>query len=133
MREGLTGGHMRCPFGSTDMDEDHLSDEISRLEARIEQLAEKIERCRKIMLGARGAIVVAGVLALAMMAGVIRFDGLPVLASLSLLLGGVVTLGSNSSTLDEAAVALQAAEAQRAGLIGQIDLRVVGGSQAVAG
>ena len=83
------------------------------------------------MLAARGAIAVAGILALAMMAGVIRFDGLPVLASLSLLLGGVVTLGSNSSTLDEAAVALKDAEAQRAALIGQIDLRLVGGSQAV--
>jgi hypothetical protein len=108
-----------------------VHDEISRLEDRIEQLAEKIERCRKIMLAARGAIAVAGVLALAMMAGVIRFDALPLLTCLSLLLGGVVTLGSNSSTLDEAAVAMKEAEAQRAALIGQIDLRLVGGSEAL--
>jgi hypothetical protein len=108
-----------------------IHDEISRLEDRIEQLVEKIERCRKIMLAARAAIAVAGVLALAMMAGVIRFDALPLLASLSLLLGGVVTLGSNSSTLDEAAAALKDAEARRAALIGQIDLRLVGGSQAL--
>jgi len=107
-----------------------VHEEISRLEDRIEQLAEKIERCRKIMLGARGALVVAGLLILAMMAGVIRFDGLMIVVSLSLLLGGVVTLGSNSSTLDEAAVALKDAEAQRAMLISQIDLRLVGGSEA---
>jgi hypothetical protein len=109
---------------------DDVHDEISRLEDRIEQLADKIERCRKIMMAARGAIAVAGILALAMMAGVIRFDALPLLASLSLLLGGVVTLGSNSSTLDEAALAMKDAEAQRAALIGQIDLRLVGGSEA---
>jgi hypothetical protein len=108
-----------------------VHEQISRLEDRIEQLAEKIERCRKIMLAARGAIAVAGVLALAMMAGVIRFDALPLLTCLSLLLGGVVTLGSNSSTLDEAAVAMKEAEAQRAALIGQIDLRLVGGSEAL--
>ncbi len=122
---------IRVHPGPADMDDDHLHDEISRLEARIEQLADKIEHCRKIMLAARGAIAVAGVLGVAMMAGVIRFDALPLLTCLSLLLGGVVTLGSNSSTLDEAAVALKDAEARRAGLIGQIDLRLVGGSQAV--
>ena len=66
------------------------------------------------MLAARGAIAGRQSWLVAMMAGVIRFDGLPMLASLSLLLGGVVTLGSNSSTLDEAAVALKDAEAQRA-------------------
>jgi hypothetical protein len=110
---------------------DNVHDEISRLEDRIEQLADKIERCRKIMLGSRAAIVMAGLLILAMMAGVIRFDGLPVLASLCLLLGGVVTLGSNSSTLDEAAIAMKDAEARRAALIGQIDLRLVGGSDLV--
>ncbi len=110
---------------------DDVHDEISRLEDRVEQLADKIERCRKIMLAARGAIAVAGILGVAMIAGVIRFDALPLLTCLSLLLGGVVTLGSNSSTLDEAAVALKDAEAQRAALIGQIDLRLVGGSQPV--
>ena len=41
------------------MDDDDPRDDISRLEARIEELADKIERCRKIMLAARGAIAVA--------------------------------------------------------------------------
>ena len=112
------------------MDDDRLRDDISRLEARIEALAEKIERCRKIMLVARGTIAAGGVLIATMAIGLVRLDGLPILASLSLLLGGVVALGSNRSTRDEATAALKAAEAERAALIGRIDLRLVGGEPA---
>ncbi len=113
------------------MDHDDLRDDISRLETRIEQLAERIEHCRKIMLGARGAISAGVILIVAMAIGLIRFDGLPILASLCLLLGGIVALGSNRSTRDEAAVGLRAAEAQRADMIGRIDLRLVDGSEEI--
>lgn len=107
------------------MDDDRLRDDISRLEARIEELAERIERCRKVMLIARGALTAGTILIAAMATGLVRFDGLPIVASLSLLLGGIVALGSNRSTLDEAAAALKTAEAQRTALIGRIDLRPV--------
>jgi hypothetical protein len=107
------------------MHDDDLRDDISRLEAKIEELADKIERCRKFMLIARAAIAFSAGLIVAMAIGLIQFDGLPILTSLSLLLGGIVALGTNSSTLDEANVALKAAEAQRAQLIGRIDLRLV--------
>jgi hypothetical protein len=113
------------------MTTDDLHTDIDRLEARIEELADRIERCRKYMLVSRAAIAVGGVLIVAMIVGVIRFDALPILASLTMILGGFVALGSNSSTLDEAAAALQSAEAQRAALIGRIDLRLVGGSHDV--
>ena len=113
------------------MDDDDRREDIARLEARIEQLAERIEHCRKIMLVARGAIVAGLVLLVAMAIGLVSFDGLPILGSLCLLLGGIVVLGSNRSTRDEASTALQAAEAQRADLIGRIDLRIVGGSEEV--
>lgn len=109
------------------MTDDHTHDQISRLESRIEELADKIEWCRKIRLGALGAITAGSILIVAMLAGVIQLDGLPILGSLSLLLGGLVALGSNSSTQEEATIALQAAEAERSALIGSIDLRVVGG------
>ena len=113
------------------MTTDDLHTDIDRLEARIEELADRIERCRKYMLVSRAAIAVGGVLIVAMIVGLVRFDALPILASLTMILGGFVALGSNSSTLDEAAAALQVAEAQRAGLIGRIDLRLVGGSHDV--
>jgi hypothetical protein len=52
-------------------------------------------------------------------------------AAFAAVIGGVVLLGSNRSTLQEATAALQAAEAQRAALIGEIDLRVVSSRNSV--
>ena len=64
-------------------DDDNPGDEISRLEAKLEELAE-VSEC------------------------------------------GVVSLGSNISTLQQAMAAMSAAEARRSDLISRIDLRVVG-------
>jgi hypothetical protein len=47
------------------------------------------------------------------------------LASIALVLGGIVSLGSNVSTLRQTEAAIGSAEARRADLIGAIDLRVV--------
>jgi len=47
-------------------------------------------------------------------------------AAITALLGGVVTLGSNSSTAKDAASQLAEAAAARDELIGSIELRVVG-------
>jgi hypothetical protein len=59
------------------------------------------------------------------MFGVIPFDPLALTGAMAAGLGGVVTLGSNNSTAKEAATQLAAAEAERAELIGSIDLRVI--------
>ena len=58
--------------------------------------------------------------------GIIPFDPLALTGAMAAGLGGVVTLGSNNSTAKEAAAQLAEAEAQRAVLIGSIELRVVG-------
>ena len=47
------------------------------------------------------------------------------LGSIALVLGGIVSLGSNVSTLRQTEAAISAAEARRARLIGNIDLRLV--------
>src|SRR5262249_47446031 len=103
------------------MDED-AREEISRLEAQIEQLAAAIESCRKVDLASKVAVGLGGALLLAITVGVIRFDPTAFIAAVAALLGGTVLYGSNSSTSREKAAALQAAEAKRAELIGQIDL-----------
>jgi hypothetical protein len=107
---------------------DEISDpreQIVRLEARIEELAAKLESCRKFMLAARIAMALGGILLAAGFIGVIRFDALAMVAAITVVLGGIVVAGSNRSTAREAADQLAAAERDRAALIGLIELRVV--------
>ena len=109
------------------MDEGDPGQQIARLEARIEELAEAIESCRKIILISKGAIAIGGLLIVVAVLGVIRLDPMVTIASIAAIIGGIVVYGSNTSTADQATAAMQAAEAHRAELIGRIDLRVVGG------
>ena len=108
------------------MDEDDPADEIARIEARIEQLAEIAERCRKIILVSRAAIAGGVALLLVMMLGLFGSSGVAAIGSIAVVLGGIVSLGSNVSTLRQTTDAIGAAEALRSELIGRIDLRVVG-------
>ena len=110
----------------TDNDTDP-HDTIERLEAQIEALHARIENCRKFEAAARFALLVGGALLLAMMVGVMAFDPLALIAALVGLLGGVVVLGSNKSTREQAAAELAKAESRRADLIGSIELQTVPG------
>jgi len=101
-------------------------DEIVRLEAQIEDLAARIENCRKFILAGRVAVAGGAILLAAMLFGAIRFDPAVMAGAVAVALGGIVVAGSNGSTAKEAANQLAAAEADRAALIGEIDLRLVG-------
>ena len=52
------------------MDEEDSIDEISKIEARIEELAEVSERCRKIILASKAAIGGGAVLLLVAILGI---------------------------------------------------------------
>jgi hypothetical protein len=100
-------------------------DEIVRLEAQIEDLAARIESCRKFILAGRIAMAGGGIILLAMVVGVMRLDPTVMAGAVAAVLGGIVAAGSNSSTAKEAAAEMAVAEAQRAALIGQIEFRLV--------
>jgi hypothetical protein len=102
-------------------------EEIVRLEAEIERLAETIESCRKLILIAKGVMAVAAVLVVAAFFGFITVDPAVLIAAFGIVLGGLVVFGSNTSTLEQAKAATKAAELRRSELIGKIDLRLVGG------
>ena len=104
-------------------------DAIGRLEARIATLEAKVESCRKFEAAARLALALGGVLLIALLLSLVPFDPLSFLGAIAALLGGVVMLGSNSSTRKQTQAELAAAEAQRTTLIGAIDLRVVRGGE----
>ena len=110
------------------MPDDDPTDEISLLEERLEELAEVSERCRKIILVSKAAIAGGAALLLVMILGVFGSSQVAALGSIAAVLGGIVSLGSNVSTLRQTSDAIRAAEALRSDLIGRIDLRVVGDS-----
>jgi hypothetical protein len=107
------------------MTDDDPPDEISDIEDRIEALAEIAERCRKFILASKLAI--AGGFALLLFAILGLFGAGPVaaLGSIALVLGGIVSLGSNLGTLRQTVAAISDAGAIRSELIGGINLRVV--------
>jgi hypothetical protein len=107
------------------MTEEDPTDEISQVEARIEELAEIAERCRKITLASKAAIAGGVALLLVMMLGLFGPSQVAALGSIAMVLGGIVSLGSNVSTLRQTEAAISAAELLRSDLIGRIDLRVV--------
>jgi hypothetical protein len=109
------------------IDEDNPNDEISRIEARLDELAEVSERCRKIILVSKAAIAGGVALLLVMMLGLFGSSNqVAAIGSIAVLLGGIVSLGSNVSTLRQTMAAMSAAEVLRSDLISKIDLRVVG-------
>jgi hypothetical protein len=107
------------------MTEDDSPDEIALLEARIEELAETAESCRKFILGSKVAIGGGVALLLASTFGLLGAGLTALLGSIALMLGGVVALGSNVSTLRQTEAAISGAEARRLALIGGINLRLV--------
>lgn len=111
-------------------DEGDPHDEIARLEAQIEALAATVESCRKIMLVAKVAIAGGALLILAMIMGSVRTELASLAGATAALLGGIVLLGSNKSTADQALAKMKKAEAARAELIDRLELRPVDGGLA---
>jgi hypothetical protein len=108
------------------MQDDDPTDEISRIEARLEELAEVAERCRKFVLASKLAIAGGIALLLVMMLGLFGSNQVAAIGSIAMVLGGIVSFGSNVSTLRQTTAAISAAEALRSDLISRLDLRVVG-------
>jgi hypothetical protein len=106
--------------------QDQMRERIADLERRIEELTRSIEGCRKIILASKGLTGAGAILIVAIVLGAIRPDPLALMTGIAAVLGGVVLFGSNDSTAKQKIAALRTAEAERADLIGRIDLMLVG-------
>jgi hypothetical protein len=111
--------------GAIPSSENAMREQIAWLEAQIEQLTQSIESCRKFILASRLLIAAGAILLVTIVVGAIRPEPLVLIAAIAAVLGGIVLFGSNNSTAKQKNAALRAAEAERADLIGRIDLRLV--------
>ena len=68
-------------------DEDNPIEEISRIEAQLEELAEVCERCRKIILVSKAAIAGGAALPLLMMLGLFGSNQVAAIGSIAVVLG----------------------------------------------
>jgi len=106
-----------------------MRNQISRIEADIEELAKTLEGCRKAMLLSKVAIVSGGIWILGYLLGAISFNAAAMISAMAAVIGGIVIFGSNLSSSKRTATAMKAAETHRAELIDLINLRTVGESR----
>ncbi|MBN8920150.1 MAG: hypothetical protein J0H62_05540 [Rhizobiales bacterium] len=104
--------------------DDDPQDGIAELEREIAALADSAERCRKFMLAAKIAIGGGAAWLAALVLGIFPGAG-SLIGATAAIIGGIVALGTNKSTLAQLLARLAAAEAARARLIGRIPLRLV--------
>ena len=102
-----------------------LREQISRLEADIERFSDSVEHCRKIAVAAKIAIGAGCVLLASLLVGAIGADALSLMVSAILIIGGIVLLGSNETTLKQTLAGIDEAERMRAALISQMELTLV--------
>ena len=106
-------------------EEDDAPDEMSRIEARLEHLAEIAERCRKIIMASKIAIAGGVALLLVTILGLFGLNENAAIGSIAVMLGGIVSLGSNISTLRQTTAAIDDAERLRTDMIDRKHLRLV--------
>ena len=111
-----------------DMAADDLRDQIAQLETEIEQLADTVEKCRKVTMFSKVIIGAGAIWMLAYVLGAIRFEPTTMVGAIAAVIGGVVLYGSNASTSKAAMMAMNEAETLRAALIDMVDPQTVGRS-----
>ncbi len=99
-----------------------MMDEIERLELRIEELSEAIERSRRWRLAGRASAVIGPALLAGFALGLVAYTPTRMIVALALAIGGVVLMGSSRSSTEELERALRQAEAERIAAIDALDL-----------
>ncbi len=107
------------------MDGEISSDDIARIEERIEELQEALARCRKLSFAAKVMICAGAAWILLTLAWLVPYVPALAFGALAAVIGGIVLLGSNSTTWTQTGAALQASERLRAEMIGRLELRAV--------
>jgi hypothetical protein len=109
------------------MSDDATQDRLAAIEDRIEALRETMESCRKGMLGSRIAIFAGAVFFAVNLVGLISPPNLLVaLLSFTAIIAGIVWLGANRTSREQAFASLRAAQAEWREATDAIDMSTVG-------
>jgi hypothetical protein len=109
------------------MSDDESQIRLAEIEERIDALRDTIESCRKGMLGSRIAIFVGGVFFVVNLVGLISLPSLLVaLLSFTGIIAGIVWLGANKTSREQALASLRAAQAEWRAATDAIDMSTVG-------
>src|ERR1700722_15520426 len=101
-------------------------DEIERLELRIDELREAIERSRRWRFAGLASAVLGPALLAGLVLGAVDYTPERGIAALALAIGGMVLMGSSRSSTEELERALKQAETERMAAIDALDLVEVG-------
>jgi hypothetical protein len=101
-------------------------DQIAALEAEMESLSEKAERCRKIIVLGKVGAIAGGLVLIALSVGLFRSNAVLLVASITASLGGIALAGSSQSTLEGLVASLKQRERLRTEIIDRLKLRTVG-------
>ena len=112
---------------SDDADIEEPGEEIARLEATIEALAENLERSRKIDFVSKALMSGGALWFVAGSVGIVTPGAMTLIGSIAATIGGIVLLGSNRGSIREITAAIDSSEDRRRRLIGAMDLTVVHG------
>jgi hypothetical protein len=104
---------------------DDVRGEIARIEEETERLGGTLERCRKVALAAKAAIVIGALWLAALIFGLVGSDAASLLGATIAILGGIVVAGSNATTARETEEKIAEAQERRDALIDEIELSIV--------
>jgi hypothetical protein len=104
---------------------DDLQDQIASLEAEIELLSERAQRCRKIIVLGKVSTVAGGLLFSALLVGLFRSNAVLLVASITALLGGVALSGTSQGTLDVLRASIGERETLRTEIIDRLELHTI--------
>ncbi|MGO8922757.1 MAG: hypothetical protein ACLQF4_07455, partial [Xanthobacteraceae bacterium] len=77
------------------MNDRNYRDEIVRLEEQIDELAARIENCRKFILAGRIVVIGGGAVLVAILIGALQFNPSVMAVAVAAVLGGIVAAGSS--------------------------------------
>jgi galactokinase len=102
------------------------AEQIERLEARLEELREAIQRSRKLVAAGRACSLGGAGLLICLMLGVATLTPIRMIFGLTAAIGGLVLLGSSLSSTAQLELSLKQTEDKRNAAIDALDLVKIG-------